>query len=337
VARRRRGLRSGRVAPRHPGLVAASSAAAVAGLSVTQRLIKKSSAERALEAQRRYQIARKRGTGPELRRVAVGQLEIALEALQGQPPTSEEIHEARKALKRGRALLRVGRLRLGREVFRRENRSLRDAGRALSATRDAQVLGEMVQTLAAEADDRLPPGSLHRLQEAVKPQSRPESEPDLPAVRQAISEASSRVAHWPLPAGGKPSALAPGMKRIYRQGRQALRQIRKDRGDESWHELRKRSKDLWYSAELLKEAHPKRMQKLAKRAHRLSSFLGDDHDLAVLSQRIGEHPTQLSPDDLTLINVLIERRRRELQSQARRLAERIYRRKPAKAMSRLGL
>jgi CHAD domain-containing protein len=322
---------------RHPGLVAASSAAAVAGLSVTQRLIRQGSSDRALKARRRYRIAPKRGTGPELRRVAAGQLEIALEALDGQPPTSEGIHEARKALKRGRALLRVSRHRLGGEVFRRNNDSLRDVGRALSAARDAQVLGETVESLDAEADGSLPAGALNRLRDAVQPETVPESAVDLPTARKAISNTRAGVAGWPLPEGGRPSALAPGMKRIYRQGRRALRRIENDPGDEPWHELRKRSKDLWHGAQLLEEVHPKRMKKLAKRARRLSKLLGDDHDLAVLRQRIEGHPAPLSPDELELIDGLIDRRRGELQGRARRLAVRLYRRKPAKAVRRLGL
>ncbi len=309
----------------------------MAGLSVTQRLLRKSSSDRALQARRRYRIALRRGTGPELRRVASGQLEIALEALNGQPPTGEEIHEARKALKRGRALLRVSRDRLGREVFRRENRGLRDAGRALSAARDAEVLGETVESLAADTDGSLPAELLHRLRKAIEPEPAPASEPDLPAAREAISDTNARVADWPLPEGAQPSALAPGLERIYRQGRRAVKRIGKNPHDEQWHELRKRSKDLWYGAQLMEESHPKRMKTLAKRARRLSQLLGDDHDLAVLSERIGEHPEHLRPDDLELINGLIDRRRRELQRQGLRLAKGLYHRRPGKFIRRLGL
>jgi hypothetical protein len=79
------------------------------------------------------------------------------------------------------------------------------------------------------------------------------------------------------------------------------------------------------------------MKRLAKRARRLSKLLGDDHDLAVLRQRIEEHPAQLRPDDLERINALIDRRRRELQGQARRLAEGLYRRGPGKFVRRLRL
>jgi CHAD domain-containing protein len=337
VTPRKQGFRPARAVARHPGLAAASSAAAVAGLSVTQRLVRKSSADRALRSRRRYRIAFQRGTGPELRRVTAGQLEIAREALDGQTPTSEEIHEARKALKRGRAVLRISRHRLGREVFQRENRDLRDAGRALSGARDAQVLGETLESLATQTDGSLPTGALHRLRDAVEPERAAEAEPDLSAARQAISATEARVGEWPLPAGGKPSALAPGMKRIYRQGRRALSQIKEHPDDERWHELRKRSKDLWYGAQLLQESHPKRMKKLAKRARRLSKLLGADHDLAVLRQRLREHPSQLRPDDLELTDALIDRRRRALQGQARRLAKRVYRRRPAKAVRRLGL
>jgi len=48
-----------------------------------------------------------------------------------------------------------------------------------------------------------------------------------------------------LKAGGW-SAVAPGVECSYRSGRKALVTIRRDPADESFHEWRKRVKDLWY-------------------------------------------------------------------------------------------
>lgn len=331
------GFRLGRIAARHPRLLAVSSAAAVAGISMTQRLLQQRSSERSIRERRRYRIAPGRETGPELRRVASGQLDIALEGLNGHPPEPEGIHDARKALKRGRALLRVSRHLLGREAFQRETRTLRDAGRTLSDARDAEVLAETAESLGSDGQDSLPAGALDRLRDAVEPQPDPEPEAGPAEARSMISEASSRVPAWTLPPPGEPARLGPGIQRIYRQGRKALRRLRKKPDDEHWHELRKRSKDLWHSAELLEASRPKRMRKLAKRAHRLSSLLGDDHDLAVLQERVRERPAQFEPGELELIGELIDRRRSGLQRKAWRLAKRLYKLKPGKFVRRLDL
>ena len=102
-------------------------------------------------------------------------------------------------------------------------------------------------------------------------------------------------------------------------------------------ELRKRSKDLWYAAQLLESCRPKRMRTLVRRARRLSKLLGEDHDLAVLEQRLQTQADQLDTGEVKLIKGLIRRRRHKLQRQGEGLARRLYRRKPGKFVSRLGL
>ncbi len=125
------------------------------------------------------------------------------------------------------------------------------------------------------------------------------------------------------------------MRRIYRRGRRALGKVRKQPTDERWRELAKRSKDLWYLSELLQTVTPKRMRKVTKRAHQLSDLLGEDHELALLEQRIPGD--RLSEKELKLLTRLIARRRRELQDEARLLARRLYRHKTGKFARRLGL
>jgi hypothetical protein len=149
----------------------------------------------------------------------------------------------------------------------------------------------------------------------------PEIRPDPPA--------------WPLPPDRRLVLLAPALRRVYRRGRQALSRVRKKPTDERWHELAGRSKDLWRLSELLQPATPKRMKKVSKQAHRLSNLLGENHDLVRLEQRLPEGP--LSERDLKLLKRLIARRRRELQDEARPLAQRLYRQKPGKFARRLGL
>jgi hypothetical protein len=82
-------------------------------------------------------------------------------------------------------------------------------------------------------------------------------------------------------------------------------------------------------------AWPERMEGVGKRARRVSDLLGEDHDLAVLTERIQEAP--LGRDDVKLLRRLIGRRREKLQAEAHRVARRLYRRKPGKFVRRLGL
>src|SRR5262245_11848944 len=58
----------------------------------------------------------------------------------GRGPSDEKVHDTRKRLKRARAAVRLARPALGDRAWRRENESLRDAGRPLSAIRDSRIL-----------------------------------------------------------------------------------------------------------------------------------------------------------------------------------------------------
>ncbi|MFL5824368.1 MAG: CHAD domain-containing protein [Solirubrobacteraceae bacterium] len=306
-------------------LVTASSATGLAGLVLGRRLIRAHEPERAVKDRPPYRIQADEKVGPAVRRIAAAQLDLALGRLGDFAPMDEEaIHDARKALKRTRALLRLSRDLLGTETFRRENHNLRDAGLALSGVRDAQVLQETLIKLDLEVGDwSAAPGDTGGARGRRQAIS-------------AVSETRLRVTLWPLPQDGHLSALAPGYRRIYRQGRRGLARVRAEPSDPHWHELRKRAKDLWHASQLLKAAHPRRMGKMAKRAHRLSDLLGDDHDLVVLA----DHARRKLPAEdprLDRLAAAITRRRSELQREALELAGHLYRRKPQKALHRLHL
>ena len=61
------------------------------------------------------------------------------------------MHEARKDMKKLRALLRLARGELGEDTFRRENACFRDAGRELAGVRDADVMLDTLTSLDLSA------------------------------------------------------------------------------------------------------------------------------------------------------------------------------------------
>src|SRR5438067_6120186 len=75
-----------------------------------------------------------------LRRLATKQLESARDELrQGTPPSDEAIHEARKSIKKVRAILALIETDDGKGVGRSQKR-LRAVGHTLSALRDADAM-----------------------------------------------------------------------------------------------------------------------------------------------------------------------------------------------------
>src|SRR5215218_6617207 len=137
-----------------------------------------------------------------VRRCAREQLAGAVERLEEDPVKA--VHEARKHLKKTRALLRLVRPALGRKAYRRENDALRDAGLALSGARDADVLVQTVEKLAEHATGRLPADTFDQLRDALATDAAAGAggadgaAPNLAAVTESLRAIELRIETWPL-------------------------------------------------------------------------------------------------------------------------------------------
>ena len=299
------------------------------------RNAQRTSAERA----RAYRLRRGEDTGDGVRRIARGQLDLAGERLDAGAGARGDldgaVHETRKAFKRLRALVRVGRDALGDEAYRRENTIFRDAGRQLSSARDAAVLVQTLDALTARYRDELDDDAFAGLRDALAAEAAAASRA-LADDRTAVDEvqgtleaARRRVGGWPLPDDGARHARAGLRAHLPSRPARAEGRAQRTPSTENLHELRKRAKDLWHAAQILRPAAPKPMKQLARRAHALSDVAGDDHDLAVLRAAARERHATLAPGELALLERLIARRRRRLQSKALAQGRRLYARKPA--------
>ena len=286
-----------------------------------------------------YRIDVQGDPADELRRVAGEQLDKAARRLREDHDADpvDAIHATRKALKKTRSLLRLARPGMRKKAYRVENRALRDLARSISTQRDADVMAETVGDLADRYAGQLPAATF----DAVRARFAAEGEQarsgaagaDPEAVAEQLAAARDRSAAWPLSGVGL-DALVEGATRAYARGRSAYADARKRPSTERLHDWRKRSKDLWYHARLLRGAWPAQLGATAKEAHRLADALGDDHDLAVLADRLagGERALDAAVDEDELL-ALIERRRAELQSEAMLLGARLYAERP-KAFAR---
>jgi CHAD domain-containing protein len=325
---------------RNSRAVAARAVVAAGGVIAAGKVVHDLVTERAERTRsRRFRLAPGESAREGIDRIAHGQLELAIGLIDGREGDGPKaIHEARKALKRLRAVLRLCRGYLGKERFGQENTILRDAGRSLSGARDAQVLIETLDALRAPLAGELPDDVWSRFRQALCADASAREHTDgseRTNVVSALEGVKARVGLWQLPEEGGPEALAPGLERIYSSARRARRDAEHHTTPENLHELRKRTKDVWHSAQLLAPLRPKRIAKLRRRAHRLADVLGKDHDLAVLLERAAAAPEAFGSGEFELLRDLIERRRRVLESDARSRAAKLYGRKPRKLLRRL--
>lgn len=278
-----------------------------------------------------------------IRRIALCQLELARDDLSGAPEReqAEAVHETRKRIKRLRACVRLARDAVGDATYQRENDALGAAARQLSTARDAHVLLDTLDDVRERFSVELPGRATGKLRDRLVEErdrampSGHDDDPRVDAVLAALSDARGRTNAWTFDGDGF-DALAPGLRRIYRRGRKRMRAARKDPSAENLHEWRKRVKDLWHATQILEAARPKRMKRLAKRAHNLADLLGDGHDLAVLRTYADAHPElfEHADDARALIDVL-ERREAALCEDALALGRKLYDQPPKRFVKRV--
>jgi len=289
---------------------------------------------------RSYELTRDEGLAAGLTRVAADRAEKALERLRessaGETETADAVHGARKDMKKLRTVLRLLRDELGAKRYKKENARFRDAARALSETRDAEVRLETLDALA-EHDDALPAEAveswrkiLDRDREAATNAAR-----DEPAVAEAIAllEAGLESIHGSELEGDSWKLVDDALIRTYRRGRRAMKAAAKHRGEADFHEWRKRAKDLWYELRLLSATWPGPLEATAEEAHKLTELLGDHHDLAVLREDL--RARNLGEAETAALEAAIGRRQEELATSAFPLGRRLYAERPPDFSRRL--
>lgn len=300
--------------------------------------------------------------------MALDQLDLCVELLQGRNGSIDEdtVHETRKALKRLRALLRLLREELGEDVYARESDAIRRTAARLSGARDSEVLLATLDGLVKRHPRELGRPAVARLRDHLAVENNRQERLTLgdPLLRaEALGEllaVRGRVPGWAVPDAPGLKPLEPALARIYRQGRVRYRRAAAGKRPRTpaMHEWRKRVKDLRYAAEMLQREQPTsgsvlgrgrrrgqakgRLRQIERRADDLGELLGEEHDLAVLSELVRGRPpagtaarAAIPPRTRKRLLKLIKRRRARLRARALRLGARLYRRPPRRFVKRV--
>ncbi len=277
-----------------------------------------------------------------VQRMATTQIDAAIHVLQHTDELGVvgSVHDFRKRCKKLRGILRMVRPQIGPD-YRRDNVLLRDASRSLSSTRDAQVMVETIDSLIAHTDSHSVEAAeqvrTHLEANSLRAGDELEAHPELvePAI-EALAVVRSNVEHWPLESGGF-ELLAGGIVKVYGRGAKMMAICQNAAIDANLHVWRKRTKYLWYHMQMLRPTEPAVLKPFAKRLKGLSDILGDDHDLAVLTEMISATPSLFGGNKAVALVVTAARvRRDELQAEVFPLGEDIYVEDPAVFVSRIG-
>lgn len=276
-----------------------------------------------------------------VKRIARGELTAASEELAGKNGHSrdEGIHEARKSVKKVRALLRLMRDELG-PVYRTANVRLRGIGRKLSDFRDTQSIVEISDSLQKKYRGQLTAPAFKSIRGgllASKKQAESRGNIDHVLARMALNlaRAAEHIDEWALERDGF-AAIEPGLEKCFRAGRKAFRYALKHPTAENFHEWRKRLKDQWYHIRLLEDLWTDVLQGYEKTLKELQNCLGDDHNLVVLREKIVSDPAAFgSTEQVEQFCTLIDGYQAELRKNAAALGRPLYEEKPREFTRRM--
>lgn len=289
-----------------------------------------------------YRLKAKETIPEGVQRVVLEEITGAIEVLgkSGTAQRDESVHEARKSIKKIRGVLRLARPEL-RASYRDENSRFREIGHLLSELRDTAALLEVFDQLIGKFSGTLDPKSAADIRRGLeREKNEVEQQLDLPKVvaRAAgtLRSAQARVKRWPLRKDGF-SAIAPGIKLTYRSGRKALKAARKNYDPVSFHTLRKRVKDHWYHVRLLESVWTEVMEAHEKSLKELETWLGDNHNLAVLREKLEGQPDRFGgSENVQVFLLLVSKYQEELRQNSLSLGARIYGVKPRAFVRSLG-
>lgn len=259
-------------------------------------------------------------------RIGLEQIQRAQKQLDANVAPETGIHEARKCIKRIRALLRLGRDGLGDQTFRAENARFRAIAAQLAPARDDHVILQTALMLEADAGDEAR-AALARLRAAVLAHADgvlTERGGGLAEASSALERAARRFRRLAIEPD-EFATLAKGLTRTYRRGLKWFADAYARGDDEAFHEWRKCVQAHWRHMALLSKAWPAMFEARVALARDLSQLLGEDHDLAILKARLAALPSEsLSKADIEEIERIASDRQQALRRAARPRGQMLY-------------
>jgi CHAD domain-containing protein len=258
------------------------------------------------------------------RRELAEELGRAVRALRLGNRSDRRIHDIRTRLKHCRALLRLLRKSLGGDVYHRENARLRDAARPLVAVRDAAVLVQALDGLCPRSSDgttlcRSIRAALRREYRERRAQLHRKA---LLTSAQMVSGVARRMRMLPQAQPAR-ADLAKAVKRAYRTSRRAMTVAEQQGSRDRLHEWRKQVKYFASELKFLSPLMRKGLGNTYQKSLRLANCLGDDHDLALLHDKIIQHRRSGGAAVDALVHRLAQRRAK-LQRKAYRCGRRLF-------------
>ena len=234
----------------------------------------------------------------------------------------DRVHDARRHIKRMRAALELIAAGISREELAKHDDALANVARRLAGTRDADVCLATFEALTRNRPFAEQTQNHERFRELARIARRAITAAQLGKIATSLRTTGTAIARIEPDCDGW-ALVAEGFDRSYREARKMRRYAAKKASHAELHAWRKALKRLFHQLELARAFLPKPHRKMVRRLERLSTTLGEHHDLHVLSKNLANFKDegQHGAADVECVRTLIDRRRKDLCKRIRKIAD----------------
>jgi len=274
----------------------------------------------------------------EIRRIVLQQLDRATTELTaiGDPESDQAIHDARRRVKKIRAIIRLVRPVLGKA--HRADPELRRVSKLLAPVADGQGVIDTLNQLVKRYRHELPKKTALAIRTGLidrskQIDSKASQDGVLEKAQMTLRAERQRVKQWKLSAEGF-RALAPGLKNSVRRARGAMMTAWLNPTAQHHHTWRRHVKNHWFHVRLLSARCGYRLHPYQRQLEALDGILGEYHNLVLLHGVLVGDST-LEKTQIARCLRIVQRYQAELRRQAQLLGIRIYSEKPRRFVRRV--
>lgn len=224
------------------------------------------------------------GAAFDLRAALSHELQVAIAELEAANDRPKALHACRVRVKRARALARIGRACAPglSAVF---NDTARGVMRTLASVRDLAAMAEAARGFARKGGKKAS-AALEAVAESFDAARATAPGLNMEAARAGLKDLLALAQVWPEASARQ---IKRGAERIARRARKARRRGFQASEPALRHEWRKREKDRYYAASILKAAWPTPRRR--KLGDKLGNALGHERDALLLLDRLSAAPS----------------------------------------------
>jgi CHAD domain-containing protein len=275
----------------------------------------------------------------EVRRIVLRQLELAISELHsvGDPQSDEAVHDARRRVKKIRAIIRLVRPVLaggGRSV----DRDLSRVSRLLAPVADGQGVVETLEELAHRYAKTLPKPTLEAarvgvIRNSARADHHAEARGVMKIAAGTLRHERKRIKHWRIDVRGF-KAIGPGLEESYKRARRMMLHAWSKPRPSRFHSWRRCVKDHWFHVRLLEGRCGNHLLAHQRRIEALDGILGEYHNVILLRDVLVKD-TALTRDEVARCLRVVARYQRVLRRHAEMLGVRVFIERPRRFVRRV--